>query len=197
MARIGIFFASETGNTAEIARLIQRRHLPRGVAALHDLEEAQAADLEAYDSLIIGTSTMGCGEYPTALEAFIPELDEVDFSGKTVAMFGLGDQYGYPDEFVDALGLLYAELRERGADVVGFWPTTGYAYAASQADLGDGAFCGLVLDQDNQPELTPHRLAAWVEAVRGDLLPATAEPDSAVLPRPAAITARSAAGRAA
>jgi flavodoxin I len=171
MPSIGIFFASETGNTAEIARLIQSRYLPSGSADVHDLEVTDAAQIAAYDRLIFGTSTMGCGEYPAALEAFLPELDEIDFHGKTVALFGLGDQYGYPGEFCDALGLLYEELLRREAHVVGFWPTAGYEYEASQADLGDGSFCGLVLDEDNQPELTGHRLSAWIEAIRGDLLP--------------------------
>ncbi len=169
MASIGIFFASETGNTAEIARLIQQQYLPAGAADLYDLEIADAADVDAYDSLIFGTSTMGCGDYPTSLEAFLPEFDEIDLSGKTVALFGLGDQYGYPGELADALGMLYEELRARGAELVGFWPTVGYDFEASRADLGDGYFCGLVLDQDNQPQLTPHRLSAWVEAIRGDL----------------------------
>ena len=171
MPSIGIFFASETGNTAEIARLIQSRHLPAGTVEVHDLEVTDAAQIAAYDRLIFGTSTMGCGDYPAALEAFLPEFDEIDFHGKIVALFGLGDQYGYPGEFCDALGLLYEELLRRNAHVVGFWPTTGYAYEASQADLGDGSFCGLVLDEDNQPELTGQRLSAWIEEIRGDLLP--------------------------
>ncbi|MFW6258843.1 MAG: flavodoxin domain-containing protein, partial [Halochromatium sp.] len=84
----------------------------------------------------------------------------INFEGKRIALFGLGDQLGYPLEFVDALGLLYQELKERGAILIGDWPSDGYEYEASKADLGDGRFCGLVLDQDNQPELTPQRLAA-------------------------------------
>lgn len=178
MTRIGIFFASETGNTAAIAQLLWWRHLPPGVADLHDIDYVDAAQMDAYDSLIIGTSTMGCGDYPTPLEAFLPQLDKIDFTGKTVALFGLGDQIGYPDEFCDALGMLYQELRQRGAHIVGSWPTAGYDYSASRADLGEGAFCGLVLDEDNQPQLTGHRLAWWVEAIRGDLL---SGPSSAAL----------------
>ncbi|WP_058555136.1 flavodoxin [Thiohalocapsa sp. ML1] len=182
MASIGIFFSSENGATAEIARLIQQRCLPVGAADLHDLEVAEATQVAAYDSLIFGTSTMGYG-YPSVLEAFLPELDDVDFTHKTVALFGLGDQYGYPDELADALGLLYVELLRRGARIVGAWPTAGYSYSASQADLGDGSFCGLVLDQDNQAELTPHRLDAWIASILGDLLPGGDRP----VPRGAAV----------
>jgi flavodoxin I len=173
MGRIGIFFASETGNTAEVARLMQRHFLPAGTADVHDLDLADAAQVDAYESLIVGTSSMGCGTMPSALEAFLPELDKVDLSGKTVALFGLGDQYGYPAEFCDALGLLYVELLRRNARLIGSWPTAGYAYEASQADLGDGSFCGLVLDQNNQPQLTEHRIANWIAAIRPDLLAGT------------------------
>ncbi len=173
MGRIGIFFASETRNTAEVARLIQQHYLPAGTADVHDLEVADAAQVDAYESLIFGTSTMGCGNFSSTLEAFLPELDKVDLSGKTVALFGLGDQYGYPAEFCDALGLLYVELLRRNAYVIGSWPTAGYSYEASRADLGDGSFCGLVLDQDNQPQLTEHRLANWITAIQPSLLPGT------------------------
>jgi flavodoxin I len=37
-------------------------------------------------------------------EEFLPQLVDVDFSGKTVALFGLGNQDKSPDEFVDAMG---------------------------------------------------------------------------------------------
>jgi flavodoxin I len=170
MSPIGIFFASETGSTAEVARLIQQQYLPEGTSTVHDLDEADAAQMDGYEALLFATSTTGCGELPAPLEAFLPELDDVDFEDKVVALVGLGDQVGYPDEFADALGFLYEELRGRGAEVVGFWPTAGYRYERSRADLGDGTFCGLVLDQENQAELTPHRLTSWVESVRADLL---------------------------
>ena len=38
---------------------------------------------------------------------FLPQLDGMDLSGRTAAIFGLGDQKKYPDEFVDAIGLLH------------------------------------------------------------------------------------------
>jgi flavodoxin len=69
MGRIGIFCASETGDTAEIARLIQQRYLPAGAADVHDVDFVDAAQVDAYDGLIFGTGSMGCGDYPPALEA--------------------------------------------------------------------------------------------------------------------------------
>jgi flavodoxin I len=91
-------------------------------------------------------------------------LESVDLSGKTVALFGLGDQVGYPDEFVDALGIFYKKLKKLGAPdrlLVGGW------LRVQQIQGGrDGEFVGLVLDQDNQADLTEERLEEWLERVK-------------------------------
>ncbi|MCO6062464.1 flavodoxin domain-containing protein, partial [Pseudomonas sp. MOB-449] len=84
----------------------------------------------------IGTPTLGDGELPglsadcenESWEEFLPKLEGVDLSGKTVAIFGLGDQVGYPKEFLNAMGILYDFVVERGATVVGAWPTEGYEF---------------------------------------------------------------------
>ena len=55
-------------------------------------------------------------------------VTSVDFSGKKVAIFGLGDQEGYPDTFVDAIGVLANIVREGGDAVVGQVSTDGYEF---------------------------------------------------------------------
>jgi flavodoxin I len=170
MASIGLFYTSETGNTRKIAKLIAREYFDAGIVELHPFERASAEDLMRYGALIFGVPTVGDGEYPATLQDFLPELDQVDFSDKRVALFGLGDQVGYPMEFVDALGMLYEHLDGLGARLLGHWPTDGYEFEFSKADVGDGCFCGLVLDQDNQAEETPRRLTKWLDGIRADLL---------------------------
>jgi flavodoxin I len=170
MDKVGLFYASETGNTRKIAKLIQRDYFAAGIVDLHPVEQANAGLVSCYPALIFGTSTVADGAYPETLEEFLPELEQVDFTDKRVALFGLGDQVGYPMEFVDALGMLYDRLNALGARLFGHWPTDGYEYEFSKADLGDGRFCGLVLDQDNEPELTARRLELWIDAIRSDLL---------------------------
>ena len=95
-----------------------------------------------YDSLILGSPTLGDGELPgipaggeTEIWAeFLPQLKGVDLTGKTVALFfGLGGQEGYPDNFVDALGIIYKRIKNCGAAIVGEWPADGYDYNASGA----------------------------------------------------------------
>ncbi|NKN32795.1 flavodoxin [Marichromatium bheemlicum] len=166
MQQIGLFFATDTGTTEIIAERIQRHHFSPETLALHPLDETDATVVNAHHALIFGTPTVGYGDAPYALERFLDQLDAVEFGDRPVALFGLGDQMGYPDVFVDALGMFHAELQARGARLIGYWPTTGYDYEASKADLGDGRFCGLVLDEDNQPELTEARLAHWIEQIR-------------------------------
>ena len=76
---------------------------------------------------------------------------ELDFSGITAAFFGCGDQVGYADNFLDAIGLLGKPFMENGGTLIGRWPTEEYDYDNSLAEDGD-EFLGLGLDKDNEEE---------------------------------------------
>jgi flavodoxin I len=172
MSRIGLFFGSSTGNTRRIAKMIKKRFDDATMAEALNVNKATPELLAGYELLILGTPTLGEGDLP-GLEAdcqqpswaeFLPQLAGVEFTGKTVALYGLGDQEKYPEQFVDALGLLYDFVTARGARVVGAWPTDGYDFIASKAER-DGEFVGLVLDQDNQKMLTDDRLETWLRLI--------------------------------
>jgi flavodoxin I len=94
-----------------------------------------------------------------------PELDNIDFSGKKVAYFGCGDQVGYADNFLDAIGILEEKITERGGKTVGYWSTEGYEFDTSKA-VRNGKFIGLALDDTNQSDLTEQRLKKWVTLLR-------------------------------
>jgi flavodoxin I len=140
-----------------------------------NVNKASPALLAGYPHLIFGTSTLGGGQLPGlstdcmggGWEEFLPRLEGLDFSGKTVALYGLGDQDKYPEEFVDAMGILYEFFTARGARVVGAWPSDDYDFIASRA-LIDGQFVGLVLDQENQKALSDARLDAWLKLISSD-----------------------------
>jgi len=173
MAKVGIFFGSDTGKTRKIAKMIHKAFASDEVEKPVNINRVSLDDLLAYDMLILGTPTLGEGQLPglscgceaESWEEFAPELEGADLSGKTVALFGLGDQVGYPDEVVDALGELYDIVSEAGAEVVGFWPTEGYDYNQSNA-ADEDKFVGLVIDQDNQAAQTEARVAKWVESLK-------------------------------
>ena len=89
--------------------------------------------------------------------------------GKRVALFGLGDQVNYPDNLADGLGLLGDAFEKAGASLVGFTPTKDYSFNRSKALRGN-EWCGLVLDFENQSEMTDGRIKAWCDRLRAELL---------------------------
>ncbi|WP_018277195.1 flavodoxin [Teredinibacter turnerae] len=172
MAKIGLFFGSNTGNTRKIAKLIKKRFDDELMAKPLNVNRVEVDDFASYEYLILGTPTLGEGDLPglssdcenESWEEFLPKIEDVDFSGKTVAIYGLGDQVGYPDEFVDAMAEIYEFIKERGAKIVGAWPTEGYEFEHSEA-IVDDMFVGLVLDQDNQSGMSEDRLSTWLNQI--------------------------------
>jgi len=160
-----LFYGTMTGKTAAVAEAIQ--------AALADLidearciDRAKADDLRACDLLILGGSTWGDGELTDDWADFMPQLDQIDFNGKTVALFGVGDQVSYTYNFVSAMKLLYDKLKERGARVIADKISVeGFEFAHSESVV-DGAFVGLVIDEMNETELTQARIESWAQKVR-------------------------------
>lgn len=175
MARIGLFFGTNTGKTRKVAKMIKKRFDDETFADPLNVNKATPEDIARYQFLILGTPTLGEGELPglsadcenESWEEFLPQLEGADFSGKTVALYGLGDQVGYPDEFLDAMKVLYDFVTERGARVVGAWPTEGYEFEHSEAVV-EGKFVGLALDLDNQSNLTEERLSGWLKLIAAD-----------------------------
>ena len=80
-----------------------------------------------------------------------------------MALFGLGDQFGYGDFFVDAMGWLHEHVHNANASVIGHWSTEGYDFEASRAyNETTKTFCGLAIDEDQQFELSDDRIQRWV-----------------------------------
>lgn len=176
MAKTGIIFGTDTGKTRKVAKQIYKMLDDQSVAKPININRCSIDDLLAFDNLIIGTPTLGEGALPglsvdcesESWEEIAAQLEEADFTGKTIALYGLGDQEGYPDEFVDALGELYDIFSTAGATIIGRWPNSGYEFTTSSALDGD-EFVGLVLDQDNQSSLTESRLTQWLSSIKPEL----------------------------
>lgn len=177
MSKIGLFYDSDTGNTRKVAKMIAK-YFDEGDVELKPMKKVEAADFEQYSAFILGTPTLGEGELPENWNNFLPELDAMAFSGKTIAMFGLGDQEEYAHEFVDGLGILYEKFDGLGASFIGFWPRDGYEYEISCAELDD-EFVGLVLDQDNQSDLTAERVESWMAQIKPALLQVASSAEAA------------------
>ncbi|BBG66701.1 flavodoxin 1 [Hydrogenimonas sp.] len=164
---VGIFYGSSGGATERVAKMIKEA---LGIDSdLIDIADAKAEDFDRYDILILGSSTWGDGDLQDDWEDFFDEFKKIDLKGKTVALFGLGDQEEYPDTFVDAMGILYGQAVENGAKTVGGgWPAEGYDFDESRA-VREGAFVGLAIDEENQEELTEQRVRKWTEGLKKEL----------------------------
>ena len=133
---------------------------------VYNIGQSKAEMLEQYTYLILGIPTWDIGELQADWDIFWTNLEKMDFTGKKVAIFDLGDQYGYPDTFQDAMGILAEEVLVHGAELVGYTSIEGYEFEDSIALSIDGnRFMGLSLDEDNQHNLTPDRLSHWTRQI--------------------------------
>lgn len=160
--KIGIFYGSSTGQTEFVAEKLQRL-IGEDRCDLINVDHASRKDLDRYPYLIFGTPTWGFGDMQDDWEDFIEDVESADLKGKKIALFGLGDQDTYPESFADGVGVLYGKLKGK-TEIVGEWPTSGYAFNESDAVKGK-TFVGLILDQENQASKTDERLEKWVEMI--------------------------------
>lgn len=164
MRKIGLFYGGSTSKTTAIALQIQEA-FGKELVELIPVEDVSYKQFHKYDNLIAGTSTWFDGELPTYWDELLPAIDMLDLTGKKVAIFGLGDQHNYPDNFADGIGLLADSFRNTGATLAGFTSAEGYQFNKSAA-LKENRFLGLVLDTENQPTQTDERIRKWVDQLR-------------------------------
>ncbi len=163
MAKIGIFFGSTEGNTERVVNQIQK--LFGDDAELNNVNSASADDMQPYPYLILACPTWEIGQLQEDWDSFIDEIEKVKYAGKKVTYLGLGDSDGYPDTFLDAMGIIHDRIKDKGATFVGTWPTEGYNFEASKGVV-DGKFLGLGIDEDNQKDLTAARVEKWVAELK-------------------------------
>lgn len=167
--KIGLFVGSDTGNTEEIAEKLMEQWKISEI----ELIEGSSMTVEDYNRfqiIIIGLSTWYDGELQSDFEAFFEEFQKIDFSGKAVALFGLGDQTGYAEFFVDGLGILGEVIQNNGGYIFGMWPNEGYEFDESKGLYDQDLFYGLALDFENQEELNEERLAAWIQQIESEIV---------------------------
>jgi flavodoxin I len=161
--KIGLFYGSSTGAGERAAQLIKQVIEQSGVATV-EMAIVSADNLkvmENYQYLIFGCSTWNIGELQDDWALKFNELDVVNFRGRKVALFGNGDQFGYSNSYVDAIGIIGNKVAALGGELVGFWPRDGYQFEFSRG-LFENTMMGLPLDDDNEPEKTRQRVVNWV-----------------------------------
>lgn len=162
-----IFYGSSTGNTKDAAEAIGK---VLGISDIIDISKDGVSKMANYEKIIIGTSTWGDGDLQDDWDSEWNEFKSIDFHGKTVALFGLGDQESYGDHYLDAMGTIYATVVKNGAIVVGEWSSDGYSHDESSAEVEKGFFVGLALDEDNESEMTKNRIEQWCSQIKDKIL---------------------------
>jgi len=165
----GLYYSTSTGNTETVSGYIGEAV---GGLEAEDIGDASDDEISGHDSLIIGAPTWHTGadeqRSGTSWDDWLYDtLPNIDVSGKKVAIFGVGDQASYNDNFCDAAGELYDLFTAAGAKVYGMTPTEGYDHSESKAEV-DGKFVGLMCDEDNQYDLSEDRSKAWVDQLKSE-----------------------------
>lgn len=163
MKKIGIFYGSSTGMTAEVAQEIAKA-LNVDQADVHDVAQSAPSDVAPYDVLLLGSSTWGAGELQDDWYDMLDGMEALDLTGKTIALFGCGDE-SMSDTFCNAVGEIYKTMQPTGAEFIGEFNADGYDFTDSEA-AKDGTYVGLLLDEVNHSDLTDRRLKEWTDLIK-------------------------------
>ncbi|NYY76254.1 hypothetical protein DMI70_20860 [Escherichia coli] len=88
------------------------------LVTLHNLKDDSKL-MEQYDDAHSGYPDR-FWRNPEDWEAVWDQLDDLNLEGKIVALYGLGDQLGYGEWFLDALGMLHDKLLDQSVKFVGY-----------------------------------------------------------------------------
>ncbi len=165
MHKTGIFYSFNSTKTAKAAEKIVQEFGPDYNIIPVNAEELTEELFLSFTNLILGVPTWFDGELPNYWDEFVPALEDLDLKGKKIAIYGLGNQVEYPENFGDAVGIMAELVQERGAKLYGQTSLEGYSYESSRAEQ-DGKFLGLLLDQETQPRLSKERIANWVSDLK-------------------------------
>lgn len=173
MKKVGIFFGPAGGSTEKIAKLIQREFGSEN-ADLNLIKDAKAVDLNKYDNIIFGCSTIGgetwdSDKSQSDWDLFRPELDKISYKGRVFAIFGLGNHVSYARHFVDNMGAIAKTILSKNAIIVGQCSTDGYEFIESEAVI-DGKFIGLPIDEEFESEKSAERIQKWVSTIKKEFL---------------------------
>ncbi len=169
MKKVGIFYGPIGGKTETVA---QKLHKVFGedLADLVPIKQCKAEDLNQYENIILGCSTIGKETWDADRtkddwDLFRPEIEKINYAGKTFALFGLGDSVKYAANFVDAMGTIAKIMLAKGAKIIGQVPTSNYNFTDSEAVI-NSEFVGLPIDEEFEAELTEKRIEDWVKVLK-------------------------------
>ncbi len=164
MKNTAIIYSFNSVKTAKIAEKIKEAFGSDDVDMVN-AEDINAENFQKFDNIIMGVPTWFDGELPNYWDEFVPDLEDLNLKGKKIAIFGLGDQKNYGENFIDGVGIMANLIENCGGTIVGYTSTEGYNFEASLAQKGN-QFAGLAIDYENQGTKNKERVTSWVEQLK-------------------------------
>lgn len=164
--KVAIVYSFDAKKTSQVAKHIVDAW-GKDITVL-DADKISGKDLHDYDVLIIGAATWFDGELPGYWDEMVPELEQENFPDKKVAIYGLGNQKEYPENFCDAIGIMADLFSSLGSTIIGYTSTEGYKFETSVA-VKEDKFMGLALDIENQTSMTKERVKNWVAQLKKEV----------------------------
>jgi len=113
MSKILIVYWSATGNTEKMAELIEQGAKAAGAdVTLKAVADASPADLDGFDTVVLGCPSMGAEELDPEMEEFVAAISG-SLSGKKLALFG---SYDWGDG--EWMRNWYVQMEQTGAQLV-------------------------------------------------------------------------------
>jgi len=170
--KVKLIYGSDTSNTENVIdNYFLNIFEPHFDIEVISVGKVTPEDWESHNFYILSIPTWYDGELQSEWENYFDEFQKIDFTGKTVAVFGLGDQIGYEEWFCDGIGILGEVVVKNGGKVVGFTKKDdSYEFNTSKALFDENTFWGLCLDEDNQFDLTNERLKNWYEQLKTEFI---------------------------
>ena len=169
--RVKLIYGSDTGNTENVVEnILLDIFEPYFNIEIKEVGNLTPDDWTSHDFYILSIPTWYDGELQSDWEDYFDEFKTINFTGKKVALFGLGDQIGYDEWFCDGIGILAEVVEKNGGKVIGHTKKDdSFDFETSKALKNENTFWGLALDEDNQDELTEERLKNWFNKLKLEL----------------------------
>jgi len=172
--KILIVYGTSTGSTETVADMIAAEfgNDAEGPIEIDGIHGSLAKKFADFDAIIVGTPTWNTGADTERSgtgwdEIYYDEMQDLNISGKKVAVFGLGDQISYSENYADASGELHDVFKGLGCEMMGYTSYEGYEHESSKAVRGD-KFCGLLCDMVNEDDLSEGRVKNWVSQLKAE-----------------------------
>jgi len=172
MSKTAILYSPQGGSVNSVANKLGELIGNDKVETI-PVNKVEKGDLSNYNNLILVGSTVGADHWDNEIivdewAPFFPKIEGINFEEKKVAIVGLGNSVLYPSHFADGMAVLHEKAIAQNAQLFGKVDSKSYDFTDSEALDDEGFFCGLALDEDNEPELTTERLESWILLLKPD-----------------------------